>query len=688
MSTQQDFQIVKPLLKSYSARKVGGLSKSRNSMSYSNRLPGKTALEQLNLEMLTVKTHFNEANEKISKLSAKVSKLKGDLDKANGVICELSGQLKSNSAQLAARFKRQVQQLKGEVDMQRAENAALKKKMRITQLIELETEKQMYISECTRLRRLLDNALGTRTSNSPLPGVLSHEAPKAELDSYKISPRDKMRRKPTASSVSPIRGDYEQASYQRPPRESGIEHTTLQETTSVSHDRSSERLSTMADLGSNRHISELQRQLKRARKDLETVLCAYGPQDWLSADDLYTQLHFSGVGISEKDVKDLWRAVFPTQRAKLTRILETLGRAEGSFISHSLFEASTQERLGNSGFSIALQSADVDNQTDTIMQHLALRMQLHRVTNEQAVQMLADVVNASPSAQQTMLLEEPFEFTDEDLRSQVLGLLSSNMTLHELSDHLGTWRVLEDSEEDKFDAALSLKIKNKAPFLSACKHYDRAQKGCISLTEFFAAGRSCGMDFEPRLKLYIKLLSYSFEHKLNSAPYISLVEAFTKEESIVVPEISGEEQEAVVSKVLKDIVISLKRTNSTLASVFKAKEGLLSPKGMLDGLNSLLSQRIQREDFLVLLATLQSENYEEPLVEFSHLASVIKAAEKALPPKPKYPEKLVSLLDSSLDLEEENESFIQTALEDPVKMSSRALYETQTFSIDSAPRSL
>jgi hypothetical protein len=324
---------------------------------------------------------------------------------------------------------------------------------------------------------------------------------------------------------------------------------------------------------------------------------------------------------------------------------------------------------------------------DTIMQHLALRMQLHRVTNEQTVEMLADIVNATPSAQQSMLLEEPFEFTDEDMRSQMLSLLRSNTNLHELSDQLGTWRVLEDTEEDKFDAALSQKLKNKAPFLSACQLYDRGQTGCISLTEFFAAGRSCGIDFEPRLKLYIKLLSYSFEHKLNSAPYTSLVEAFTKEESILVPEISGEEQEALVNQLLKDIVISLKRTNSTLASVFKAKEGLLSPKGLLDGLNSLLSERINREDFLVLLATLQSEDYEEPVVEFSYLTSVIKAAEKALPPKPRYPEKLVSLLDSSLDLEEENESFIQTALEDPVKMSSRALYETQTFSIDSAPRS-
>lgn len=699
----------KHLKKSLSSAKFAGLTaRSRSSYSYSSntkQLPSKNTIEneKLLLENFKLKDKLKDATDEIARLKAKTKLLKHDLAKANAAIGELNGH--SNSAQLVVKLKKLVHSLKLEVNSQRTEIESLKKKMRVTQHIELEAEKQVYVGECIRLRQLLNEAA------KPLPAykdaadkaAIQSDALVAELSRFKLSPRDKQVKKSNESSLSPVKafgkaGNLEEdvkilQTYDVPANSQGNDEGVS--SLAITRERPSfiERLSMVPEAPlSGPLMTSFNKKLRTVQKNLSAVLCIYNANDPLSAEDLFEQLHCNGVDISLKEVADLWKAKFRDPKVKAQTVIDTLGKghSRASEMPTLAFETTSRERTRDfSDFSIQLKT--VDSQQDssqTLFQHLAMRMQLHRVTSEQAVQILADAANASRSTQQALLAEEPFDFTDEDERKQMAKILSGGYSTEELTKQLGTWRVLEDAEEERFDKALSTMMKEvKAKLIAVCARYDRASTGKISFTEFLAASKDCGLEYEPRLKLYIKLLSYSFEHKLDSAPYGSLVEAFTKtddEVSVDLPEISDKEQEEIVTKLLKGIALGLRSSGNLLERAFKAKKGLISADGLLEGLNTLLNKQVQRKEFLVMLATLQSERYEGPVIELRTLEAFVKEAADALPTE--HLEK-GPLNESQDDLQEDEESYVIHTIADPVRFSSRAMRETQEFSPDSEPKS-
>jgi hypothetical protein len=714
---------MKPSGKSPSPNRVRlAAGKVRNSRSYSN-----IDRDNIGLEAYALNIQLSDANDRNSRLKAKVQRLKGELENANEFIIELNGRIKTNSSQLDSKLTRLVEELKGEVELQRTEIDSLRKKMRVTQYVELESEKQVYLRECLRLRKLLEKALGLKPLNAP-PEASNEcsllEALKTELSRYKRSPADKMNKVRVSPNYSPDKSQVNPAKAQVTPSpvkalvtpakaqaapvkvqvtpvkaqvtpgpakaQATSSPVNSQVTPSTSPVKAHSNPNSSAvkakvnmreesssydarprarDSGEDRHalsvgeekaipsspdvhsyISDLQRQLSRARKDLQAVLCAFSPQDLISADELYNQLIFAGLTISAKVVNSMWKTLFPTPKVKVAQILSALGGAKSSSDAvHSLFDLDLQGRRSKSEFSISLKPVD----SQDIMQQVALRMQMHRMTSEQAAQLLFDASNASPSAQQTMLINEPFEFQDEEDRRKLTEVLQSSLRLHELAELVGTWRVLEDTEEEQFDILLAQMIMGKqARFLTTCQLYDQERTGRISLSAFFAAAKVSGLDLEPRVKLYIKLLSYSYEQQLDSAPYSSLIEAFAKgknpEDMDSLEEISEAEQEQIVTKLLRSVVTHLK-SGHTLASVFNAKRGLITPEGLLEGLNSLLVAKVHKQEFLVLLATLQSDSYEDPVIELSDFEAILKEVQDAFPDYRPKPSKLVSLLDSSLE---------------------------------------
>jgi Ca2+-binding EF-hand superfamily protein len=673
----------------------------------------------LYLETLALKVQLNSTNDEVSKLKCKVTQLKKDLGKTQEAVAELSTRGKSGTTQLVLKLKHVVNGLKEEFDAQKGEIQGLKKKMRVTQYVELEAEKQVYVSECTRLRRQLEDTMrgGSKENLAGFEAMKAeNEVLKKELSLYKRpAPPMKARLWNAIEETSPKKAEV----VKRPPSvQDQLEQTQRQfqdtkETLELerrsrqdltrSRDRSSiiERpsLSATPETLTNSFIQKLHKELKRVRKDLETVMCAFSSHDYLTPTDFYEQLHFSGLAISEPEVKEMWRTLFKEPKVSLHLILTALGRDSSVFDLPSPFlDSISRERLSDfSDNSIALKSADRPNEEvpDKILQHLALRLQLHRISSEQAVQLMSKVINASPMTQQAMLADEPFELKTEVERSKALKALRGCLSLHELAEQLGTWQVLEDSEEERFDAQLAEMMRPvKERLLTTCELYDVGQSGNISLEKFFEATQSCGMTFDPRLKTYIRLLSYSFEHVLDHAPYVSLVDAFAKdveEESSVLADISEQEQEKIVTRVLKEVVRAVKKLGVSLNSVFETTNGLITPNGLLEGLNALLMENVNKREFLVLLATLQSDNYEDPVVEFNDLEAFVREVAESFAGELQQPEKLISLLDSPEELEqeeeEEDDSYVVVVENDPVKMSSRALMETEALSFDSGPQS-
>lgn len=712
-------QFLKPLIKSQSARKLGSSSsRSRNSASYGSlfrHLPKQSGLEkeQLYLETLTLRVQLNNANDEITSLKAKVKLLKKDLGKANELIVDLNGRSRPSSTQLVSKLKNLVHALKSDNESQRTEIDALKKKMRVTQFIELEAEKQVYVSECTRLRRRLDEMLrpfGTKENfysaeaDKAVSDALKKEVPRIKKGTSSKRPKkrtlDSHKKKPTLEGTRLSSVQEQLAVTQRQLQETKealeLERRSRQDITSRSRDRSSivdrPSLTTTPDTLANSFIQKLHMELRRVKKDLETVLCAFSSHDLITADVFHEQLLFSGLTISEPDVKETWRAVFKETHVSLHMILTAFSKDHSGF-DLPLFDSISREKLSDfSDNSIMPKQADkqLEGRKDKIMSHIALRMQLHRVSKEDAAKLVMQVRNASPLTQKAMLADDPFELKTEDERNKFLKATQNCLSTHEIAEQLGNWTVLEDAEEERFDTRLTELLKSsKDRLISTCELYDRDQSGTISLVEFYSAAKSCGLEFEPRLKMYITLLSYSFEHKLDSAPYSSLIEAFAKEsdeESLVLGEISEEEQEQIVMKILKDIVKTMHRLGVSLKSVFETTDGMITPNGLLDGLNALLTEKVKKREFLVLLATLQSDRNDEPMIEFSDLEAFVREIEGNFDEEP-HIETLISLLDSPEDLQAENESFVVLEAGDPVKMSNRAMVETEAMSSASGPRS-
>jgi Ca2+-binding EF-hand superfamily protein len=671
----------------------------------------------LYIETLALKVQLNSTNDEVSKLKCKVTQLKKDMSKTKETVAELGTRGKSGTTQLVLKLKNVVNSLKQDFEAQKGEIQGLKKKMRVTQYVELEAEKQVYVSECTRLRRQLEDTMrgGSKENLASFEAIKAeNEVLKKELSLYKRPAPPMKPRLKNAEEISPKKAEVvkrppsvqdhlelTQRQFQDTKETLEFERRSRQDLTR-SRDRSSiiERpnLSVTPETLTNSFVQKLHKELKRVKKDLETVMCAFSSHDHLTPTDFYEQLHFSGLAISEPEVKEMWRTLFKEPKVSLHLILTALGRDTSVFDLPSPFlDSISRERLSDfSDNSIALKSADrpYEEVPDKILQHLALRLQLHRMSSEQAVQLLSKVINASPMTQQAMLADEPFELKSEVERSKALKALRCCLSLHELAEQLGTWQVLEDSEEERFDAQLAEMMRPvKERLLTTCELYDVSQSGNISLEKFFAATKSCGMTFDPRLKTYIRLLSYSFEHVLDHAPYVSLVDAFakdTEEESSVLPDISEQEQEKIVTKVLKEVVTAVKKLGVSLNSVFETTNGLITPNGLLEGLNALLMENVNKREFLVLLATLQSDNYEDPVVEFNDLEAFVREVAESFAGELQQPEKLISLLDSPEDLEQQEEdedSYVVVVENDPVKMSSRALMETEALSFDSGPQS-
>jgi hypothetical protein len=650
--------LLRPLIKSHSAKKLP--SKSRNSLS-TRSLHRQFTIEkdQLYLEYLALKVQLNSVNDDNFRLKAKVTQLKKDLDKANEVIVELNGQGRANTSQLVYRLKHLINALKTETSSQKAELTALKKKIRVTQYIELETEKQVYVSECMRLTRQLEQTMRpfTRTFFSP--------EPPEDTSSKRTVPSKKPKKRQSLSAKKPKpeikRSIQEQlAMTQKQLKQTKealeLERRSRQDITSRSRDRSPERPSVTPDTLANSFIEKLHTELTRNKKDLGTVVSGYSYNDQLTAKDFYEQLNISGLSFSEDEVQEMWRGLFKESKVSVQFLLTILQKDNSVLPSPFLISGEKHADFSDIRLSTTDQS---EVERDEVAQHIALRMQLHRVACGQAVQLMSEVMSHSPKTQSALLSEEPFDFRTQEERSRLLKLLKTTSSLDELADQLGNWSVLEDSEEQQFDSKLAEILGSvKDRLASACERYDRDQTGVVSLSEFLTAAKSCGVEFEPQLKMYIRLLSYSFQHKLDSAPYISLIEAFAKssgDESSLLADISEDEQEQIVTKILRDILRTINRLGVNLSAVFKTSNGLITPKGLLEGLNTLLVKSLKKREFLVLLATLQSDKYEEPLVEFSDLEAFIQQIEGSL--SGNQPDQFISLLDTPEDPRTENKLF-------------------------------
>jgi hypothetical protein len=626
--------LLRPLIKSHSAKKL--TSTSRSSLSKCS-LHRQFTIEkdQLYLEYLALKVQLNSVNDDNFRLKAKVTQLKRDLDKANQVIAELNGRGRDNTSQLVYRLEHLVHELKAETNLQKAELTALKKKIRVTQYIELEAEKQVYVNECTRLTRQLENTMRHSTTTYYLPEPPKDTRSKHTPRSKKLKRQSLSAKKPTAEikRLSSIQEQLTLTQKQLKETKEALEQErkSRQDITSKSRDRSTERPGATPDTLANSFIEKLHTELTRKKQDLGTVMRAYSYNDQLTAKDFYEQLSFNGLSFSEDEVKEVWRGLFKESKVSVQFLL-TILRKDSSVLPSPLFISGDQ--LGD--FSdISFSQADRPEVIqDKIAQHVALRMQLHRVSCGQAVQLMSEVMSQSPKRQLAPLSEEPFDFKTQEECDRLLKLLKTTSTLDELAAHLGTWSVLEDSEEELFDSKLVEMLSPvKDRLASTCELYDRGQTGVVSVSEFLTAAKSCGVEFEPRLEMYVGLLSYSFQHKLDSVPYISLIEAFAKspgEESSVLADITESEQEQIVTKLLRDVLNTTKKHGVTLSSVFKTSNGLITPKGLLEGLNTLLTNSLKRRDFLVLLATLQSDKYDDPLVEFSDLEAFIQEIEGSL----------------------------------------------------------
>ncbi|CAG9333196.1 unnamed protein product [Blepharisma stoltei] len=281
-------------------------------------------------------------------------------------------------------------------------------------------------------------------------------------------------------------------------------------------------------------------------------------------------------------------------------------------------------------------------QVKMFLNHIALRMQLHRLPKNNLGHALFENTNKdlAISKQDLLLLlaKQPFNFTNKNEAEPLARFLiepenlqsipesaaksaknSPKDILSRLLKYIGDWEIFTSEDEESFDKQLSQIIsKNKITLKEACKIHDDNNEGMITIDQFKEALSDLDIKFPPRTFNYMTLLFYSHNYELNSVPYRHFIKAYgsvaeeNEEGSEGDEDMSDEERAKIVRHYLGQISKALNKVKKTVKEVFECdKKGLISPDQLLRGLISLKIQEIDHEHVLLIIEALQYEEENE-----------------------------------------------------------------------------
>lgn len=193
---------------------------------------------------------------------------------------------------------------------------------------------------------------------------------------------------------------------------------------------------------------------------------------------------------------------------------------------------------------------------------------------------------------------------------------------------LDDWEVYSTEDESEFDHHISSLItENMQDFLTLCKQKDPRNTGEITMQALTSICSTLRLPFNPSEFHYMELLFFSLNFQLDQVPYEKFIQAYVSEEPHTDSEAEiGEEEDRqrLVQHYLCLIADQLTARKLSIAQVFPSQEGILYPDSLVAGLKKLNIPALKKEELVVFLDTLQSEELEEYGIDVRLFADLIR----------------------------------------------------------------
>ena len=245
------------------------------------------------------------------------------------------------------------------------------------------------------------------------------------------------------------------------------------------------------------------------------------------------------------------------------------------------------------------------------IQHIYFRLQLNRIPEKSLFNIIF------PGAEHNFQLSlndlkfifqhPPFSLSDsehvEDLVHSFQSSLTPGQFIVNLVDLLPNWEILSEVEERVLDQELNQMISSNFEVLcKACSLVDRKKQNCLTVEEFFSVFRTLSIDLDEKMKSYVRLLLYSYDMKLDMAPYNHFLQIYRK------MQLSNEERAVIVRSYLTRIAEVLRKNRISAIDVFSTNdENVITEDFFYEGLERLGMFNLPKDHIDVIIEALQCD---------------------------------------------------------------------------------
>lgn len=474
--------------------------------------------EELYDRVIEMKNVLNEVKEENHKLKTKVKQLekenrREDLDLDRGsIVATLKHQLKEAAKVMEQREK----------DLQ-----DLKKNTRATHLAEIDVELKVYRDECTRLRRILEEAM-EQLSQGVVPVDLQ-ERHLQLIVQFKALKRDH-------NEISMICDELKNTKHSK--KKEDIFEALKRSLVDSKEDNA-------------RLYEENQRLVNALQMSAQSCPnCGQGeinPQQTVrDAESMFIEI-WKNLEYRRLDPDGLWKLVgFNQEEVGAQGVLEGLQQID---VILNLIEASVVLDVLAPGHENVKMQEFIDGlkayrpkdlvsykEAEPSLRHFSMRLQIRRWSKDQVPLLFVSqdlMLNKQTVAE--ILSSEPLELEQDDVMTVVEflfvddQLLPNELFIHRLMLSVEAWKVLSEEDERLLDDELKALMQNLiGSFLAKCEEVDTGRSGVISLKAFKELFGEQGLKDE--LMHYLALICYTDQCQLDSVPYTSLAKAYIQEE--------------------------------------------------------------------------------------------------------------------------------------------------------------
>jgi hypothetical protein len=470
--------------------------------------------EELTEKLLYFKNQANLLREENIRLKTKVKFLEKDLKKEEP---------ESDKSHLVFSLKTQIKELQKNLENKECEIADLKKTSRVTKFQEIETEMKMYVDECTRLRRMLQETLYQLSM-----GVVSEDMEQK----YILQ----------CIQIKTLKKDYK-------------ELAKLTEDPNLQKNKSKKELLILklkkkfiSTKEENIRVSEdnqrLLQEIKFLRNNLRCPNCGYVFEKSENKDvstiawDIWQAIEHRRLTL-----ESAWKSITTDSSSELSldqfkQSLEKLGLFLNQNEAQYFFPGPSNT-INFELFSEILQKlrpADLITYQDvkeTIL-HLSYRLQVRRYEFEQISALFFPETRLYYQIEvYGALQQEPVLFTDIQAEVFTKFLFGSCEALMNeecsarIIELIDPWQVLTEQEETQYDQELKKIVQDLGDkLLASFEAKDSVNTGFISFENFCEVLNSFQVQIDSTMVQYLTLLFYTDQFEFNLVPYKNFYQAY------------------------------------------------------------------------------------------------------------------------------------------------------------------